>query len=178
MGWQQYHLELITLPVLQGLFVIVAFMGIGLISYATTIGSMSTAGNGTVDTIAQVFEGNRTDDGEPPVFTTTNFEGSQVFIGVLCGIGAALFYSLHQLTFKLAFTTRDLVQVSFIMSCMSLMISLMYLPVPLIMHWTGYQVLDFARMPFALMFTAWSGSYGKENVRAPTRNFLSVFLRF
>ncbi|XP_055346614.1 uncharacterized protein LOC129594080 [Paramacrobiotus metropolitanus] len=153
----------------KGIFVVVAFAGIGLIAYATSATPQcAPPANATVQSN---MTGNAdvtlpsTPAGEMSEAATTVYSvercaaTSQMYLGVLFGICAAVFYSLHQLAFKLAYPVADLVQVSFIMSCMSLMISIMYFPVPLSMHLTGFEEWKWHEMPLGISVAAWCGSY-------------------
>ncbi|OQV21754.1 hypothetical protein BV898_04331 [Hypsibius exemplaris] len=151
---------------IKGLFVIVAFTGIALISYASTVAQyarMETLGGGAAnvseDKLADAFENNDTGDGGPAVYSTTSFAGANVYLGIFCGISAAITYSLHSLAFKIAFKKTDLVQVSLIMSLMSAFICAMYLPVPVTLYLIGYENWEFAKMPLHIMFSSWFLAY-------------------
>ncbi|GAV03686.1 hypothetical protein RvY_14076 [Ramazzottius varieornatus] len=145
---------------IKGIFVIVAFVGIGLISYASTTAKYAAekSTDTQADPIGEAFVSHETVVNAtelPLAFSTTSFAGANVYLGVFCGLGAAIFYSLHQLTFKQAFKQADFIQVSLIMSIMSIFICIMYLPVPLIINAVGYERWEFAKMPWGIMFISW-----------------------
>ena len=85
-----------------------------------------------------------------------SFEGASVYIGVICGLGAALFMSLYTLAFKKAFQNVDLLQVALIVSLTHVFACLLFTPVPAISNLTNYEPWHISKMPWGPMLAAWT----------------------
>ncbi|OQV11791.1 putative Solute carrier family 35 member F4 [Hypsibius exemplaris] len=77
-------------------------------------------------------------------------------IGISALLASDVALSCYQVLFKKAFPKGDLGQISFVVTVMSLLTFLFYLPIPIILHETGVENYTFVQLPFPHLVGAWS----------------------
>ncbi|GAV06730.1 hypothetical protein RvY_16670 [Ramazzottius varieornatus] len=143
--------------IVKGFFVLVGFVGIGMISYASTVlaPTIVSASQLTESTDTVHLNETLTSQISGLSILPTTFDPSSIYIGVVCGLIGAVSVSAHMLAFKKAFRDVDLVQVSLIITLVSVFICTAYLPVPIILNVIGMEPWNLPAMPWGTMIVSW-----------------------